>query len=154
MLYNYCGEYPLEGKETNMSPPLQPDATAILARLKQEGITTLYHFSCVENLPRICQMGALYSKRILEERGLLPTIVTGGNPLSHNLDRYHGNWDKVSLNFTPYTPMAYGRKREQHLCFFLVDPDVAAWSEVIFTDSNAAKNGHRRGQGLVGLGNV
>ena len=99
-------------------------------------------------------MGALHSKQILEKQGLLSTLITGGNPLSHSLDRYHGNWDKVSLNFTPYTPMAYHRKRAQHLCFLLVNPEVATWSEVLFTDSNAARNDHRRGEGLIGLGNV
>ncbi len=137
-----------------MSPSLHPDARAILTRLKQEGITTLYHFTNVENLPSICQMGALYSKQDLEERGLLSTIVTGGNPLSHSLDRTRSNWDKVSLSFTPYIPMAYNTKRSQHLCFFQINPEVAGWLNVVFTDSNATKNGHIRGLGLRGLNNV
>jgi hypothetical protein len=131
-----------------MSPSLHPDARAILTRLKQEGITTLYHFTNVENLPSICQMGALYSKQDLEERGLLSTIVTGGDPLSHSLDRTRSNWDKVSLSFTPYIPMAYNTKRSQHLCFFQINPEVAGWLNVVFTDSNATKNGHIRGLGL------
>ena len=131
-----------------MSPSLHPDAQAILTRLKQEGITRLYHFTNVENLPSICQIGALYSKQILEERGLLSTIVTGGNPLSHSLDRTRSNWDKVSLSFTPYIPMAYNTKRSQHLCFFQINPEVAGWLNVVFTDSNATKKGHIRGLGL------
>lgn len=131
-----------------------PDAQAILSRLKQEGITALYHFTNVENLPSICQMGALYSKQMLEEQGLLSTLVTGGNSLSHDLDHYRSNWDKVSVSFTPYTPMAYNRKRAQHLCFFLINPECAAWSGVIFTDSNATRNDHKRGQGLIGMNNI
>lgn len=141
-------------EEESMSCSLHLEANAILARLKQEGITALYHFSSVENLPGICQMDALCSKQVLEEQGLLSTLTTGGNTLSHSLDRNRGNWDKVSLSFTPYTPMAYNRKKEQHLCFFLINPEVAAWSDVSFTDCNATKNDHRRGQGLVGLNNV
>jgi hypothetical protein len=137
-----------------MSRSLHPDAQAILTHLKQERITALYHFTNVENLPNTCQLGALCSKRILEKRGLLSTLVTGGNPLSHSLDRYQSNWDKVAVSFTPYTPMAYNRKRAQHLCFFLINPEVAAWSNVVFTDSNATRNDQKRGQGLIGLNNV
>ncbi|SRR6266705_5150330 len=92
-----------------MSRSQHPNAQAILSRLKQEGITALYHFTNVENLPSICQMGALYSKQMLEEQGLLSTLVTGGNSLSHDLDHYQSNWNKVSASFTPYTPMAYNR---------------------------------------------
>src|SRR5579859_7931658 len=115
-------------------PSLHPEADAILARLKQESITSLYHFTSVENLPGICQMQALCSKQTLEtERQKLPRS-TGGNPLSHTLDRYRGNWDKVSLNLTSHTPMVYHRKREQHLCFFVIRPEIATWSGVIFTD--------------------
>jgi hypothetical protein len=105
-----------------MSRSLHPDAQAILTRLQQEKIAALYHFTNVENLPSICQMGALHSKQILEEQGLLSTLATGGNPLSHSLDRRQSNWDKVSLNFTPHTPMAYNKKRGQHLCFFIMVP--------------------------------
>src|SRR5712692_6912280 len=137
-----------------MSRSLRPDAQAILTRLQQERITALYHFTSVENLSSICQMGALFSKQILEDQGLLSTLVTGGNPLSHSLDRHQSNWDKVSLNFTPHTPMAYNKKRAQHLCFFLINPEVAAWLDVVFTDSNATKNDHKRGQGLIGLNTV
>ena len=114
---------------------------------------TIPLYKCGE-LPSIRQMGALYSKQDLEERGLLSTIVTGGNPLSHSLDRTRSNWDKVSLSFTPYIPMAYNTKRSQHLCFFQINPEVAGWLNVVFTDSNATKNGHIRGLGLRGLNNV
>jgi ssDNA thymidine ADP-ribosyltransferase, DarT len=133
---------------------LDPGASAILARLRQEEISALYHFTNVENLPNICQQEALYSKQILAQKELLSTLVTGGNPLSHDLDHYHGNWDKVSLSLTPHTPMAYNRKRAQHLCFFLVKPEVATWSGVVFTDSNAARTDHKRGPGFIGLNNI
>lgn len=134
-----------------MAPSLHPDAGAILSRLKREGMVALYHFTSVENLPGICEMKALCSKKTLHSaRGGLP-VVTGGNPLSHSLDRSRGNWDKVSLNLTPYTPMVYHKKKEQHLCFLVVSLEVAAWSGVVFTDTNATSNDHRRDDGLTGL---
>lgn len=137
-----------------MARSLHPDAAAILARLQQEKITALYHFTSVENLVLICERQALYSKQALEEEGRWPPPIPGGNPLSHSLDQYQGNWDKVALNLTPYTPMIYHRKREQHLCFFVIYPKVAALSGVVFTDTNATRNDHLRGEGLVGLNNI
>ncbi|HLG64072.1 MAG TPA: DUF4433 domain-containing protein [Ktedonosporobacter sp.] len=137
-----------------MAHSLHRDADAILSRLKKEGITALYHFTSVENLPHICRAQALYSKADLQTRGLLPLVDTGGNDLSFNLDQRNDNWDKVSLNLTPYTPMAYHRKRDQHLCYFVIAPKVATLSGVIFTDTNAASNAHRRGEGLEGLDNI
>ena len=110
-----------------MAHTLHPDAQAILSRLRQEGVIALYHFTSVENLPNICRMQALCSKKTLVEQGRGLPPVTGGNPLSHSLDRRIGNWDKVSLNLTPYTPMAYNRKKEQHLCFLVIKHEVATW---------------------------
>jgi hypothetical protein len=108
-----------------MAPSSHRDAGSILARLQQERISTLYHFTSVENLPYIRQMQALCSKETLGHAGLWPAPAPGGNLKSHNLDRQRGNWDKVCLNFTPYTPMAYYKKREHHLCFLSIQIQVA-----------------------------
>jgi hypothetical protein len=132
-------------------PALHQDAEAIIAKLRGEGITALYHFTSVENLASICQQRALLSKAELESRGLSRPPVPGGNELSLKLDREHGNWDKVSLSLTPHTPMAYHRKREIHICFFVIRIEVAARAGVIFTDSNAASRHQRRGEGLPGI---
>lgn len=137
-----------------MAHSLHRDADAILSRLKKEGITALYHFTSVTNLPYICSAQGLYSKAELKARRILPLVDTGGNDLSFNLDQRNDNWDKVCLNLTPYTPMAYHRKRDQHLCYFVIAPKVATLSGVIFTDTNAASNAHRRGEGLEGLDNI
>jgi hypothetical protein len=98
-------------------------------------------------------MEALCSKRALEEAGKWPPLEPGGNPLSHNLDRLNQNWDKVPLNFTPHTPMAYNKKRERHICFFLLTPEVSTLDGVVFTDTNAATTSRpqQRGEGLQGL---
>ena len=51
--------------------------------------------------------------------------------------------------------MAYRKKREEHLCYLLISNEVAAWKDVVFTDSNAAgTNNQLRGEGLEGLNNV
>src|SRR5260370_31483593 len=133
-----------------MTQPLHPEAPAILARLRQEGITALYHFTSVENLPGICQMQALCSKKTLEEVQSLPTAA-GGNLLSHSLDQHWGNWNKVCLSFIPHTPMAYHRKKEQYLCYFIISPEISTWKGVLFTDTNAASNGHQQMEGIAGL---
>jgi len=82
--------------------------------------------------------------------GTLPSIDSGGDALSHSLDLRNDNWDKVSLSLTPYLPMAYHRKREQHLCYFVLRPEIVALAGVVFTDTNAARNDHKRGEGLQG----
>lgn len=71
------------------------------------------------------------------------------------LDRYIGNWDKISLNFTPHTPMVFYKKQQQHLCFLLIRPEVASWLGATFTNSNAAKTTNQlRQQGIAGLNNI
>ncbi len=132
------------------SRPIHPMAREILDRLQREQVRQLYHFTAVENLPLICEIQALCSKGTLEKLGRWP-IVSGGDDLSHSLDKYHGNWDKVSLNLTPFTPMVYRKKREHQLCFLVIQNDVAGWRDTIFTDTNATKTGHRRQEGLAGL---
>lgn len=135
-----------------MSAPQHPEADQILQKLSREGIEALYHFTSVENLGSIRDMKALCSKQTLQGAGLWPSPEPGGNELSHSLDRYNNNWDKLSLNLTPYTPMAYRKKRSSHLCFFVLKADVACLEGVVFTDTNAASTGgQRREQGLAGL---
>jgi len=131
---------------------LHNDARRIIQKLQRERISALYHFTSIENLRLIREMNALCSKQALEEAGRWPVPEPGGNTLSHDLDRYNGNWDKVSLNFTPYTPMAYNKKREGHLCFFLIQPCVAGFDGVVFTDTNATRTSDQhRAEGLEGL---
>jgi hypothetical protein len=132
--------------------PLHPDAKQILRRLRQERMTALYHFTSITNLRLIREMDALCSKAVLETAGCWPCPEPGGNSLSHSLDSVNGNWDKVSVSFTPHTPMVYRRKRASHLCFFVLRIEVAAYAGIFFTDRNAAsKQSQRRAAGLAGL---
>ena len=134
-----------------MDSPSDVLATNILRKLDREGIQSLYHWTSINNLPGIAQRQAICSKQTLENSELWPLPEPGGNRLSHDLDQREGNWDKVSLNFTPYTPLAYHRKKQYHLCFFVIKVEVAIWQGVLFTDTNAASYAHQRGNGLDGL---
>lgn len=106
-------------------PEQHQDADRILQRLQQEQIRAFYHFTSIENLPSIRDTQALCSKELLEEEGRWPVPEPGGNRLSHYLNNINENWNLISLSFTPRTPMAYRKKPESHLCFFVIRPDVA-----------------------------
>lgn len=128
----------------------------ILHHLKSNNIQSLWHFTNIFNLSNIVAYGGLRSKEFLEDNSFLDRIICGGNPLSLDLDKRFGNWDKISLNFTPYTPMAYHKKKEAHLVFIELDIEVATFEGVYFTDCNATRkrNGQIREKGLKGLKNV
>jgi len=128
-----------------------PQAEQILRRLRQEQVSALYHFTSIENLPCIRDMQVLCSKQLLEDEDRWPPLVPGGDALSHSLDRRHDNWGMVSCSFTPRTPMAYRRKPNSHLCFFVVQIEVATFSGVFFTDINGTANDHQRAEGIPGV---
>ncbi len=144
-----------------MAISFHPEASEMKKILDKHGVQKLYHFTSIDNLSVIAECGGLLSKQRLEQAGLLNKIKTGGNELSLDLDRELGNWDKVHLYFCPKTPMAYriqqnpeGRNPQSaHICYLIVDPIVAMWDGVFFTDTNATQkiDGHQRKQGLEGL---
>ena len=109
---------------------LAQDAEEMLNYLKRYDITHLYHFTDIENLPLIFEMGGLVSKQKLENHGLLESIKTGGNPLSKELDEHWGNWDKVSLSWASQLPMAYYREQEQHLCYIVVKLGAVSYTHL------------------------
>src|SRR5947209_17862402 len=126
------------------------DGHPIVRRLAAERIQALYHFTSVENLPLIVATGGLLSKHALQRHHIAPP-APGGNEVSRDLDRRNDNWDFVSLSFTPHIPMAYYKKRDSHLCYFVLHPHVAALPGVMFTDRNATDHTHRRGGDVTGL---
>lgn len=126
------------------------EKSAILQKLKYEKMHSLYHFTSVSNLEGIALNAGLCSVNCLQSIGQSPSDY-GGNGVSQFLDQQLGNLDYIHLNFFPYTPMAYHTKQNKHLCFFHIDPEVASWDGVMFTDSNATKTGHLKEKGLAGL---
>ncbi|SHF22183.1 protein of unknown function [Thermoanaerobacter uzonensis DSM 18761] len=134
-----------------------PARDQILKILKENNINSLWHFTSIINLTLIKKFNGLRSKLFLEKQGCLNDVRCGGNKISHDLDKVLGNWDKISLGFTPHTPIAFQKKKEiGHLVFIEVDPEVAAFEGVYFTDSNATRlrNGHTREEGVRGLTSV
>lgn len=126
------------------------EKVAIVSKLLSENIAHLYHFTSINNLDGIRDQGGLCSKQQMLSTGNWPSDP-GGNSLSQSLDRQNANFDLISFNLTPHTPMAYNTKQNKHLCFIYADLRVAAEEGVVFTDANATKNDHNRGVGLKGL---
>lgn len=132
---------------------LHHQAAQIKSTFARNGIKILYHFTSISNLEWIAQYGLL-SKEKLEEEGIFDEIETGGDELiSLRLDRELGNWGKVHLYFCPHTPMAYRKQEEKQVAYILINPEVATWEDVLFTDTNATRkqDGHRREQGVAGI---
>lgn len=129
----------------------------ILKILRDHNIDSLWHFTDIRNLSNIKKLGGLLSKeKLLDEELLFISVIPGGDPISILLDIHLGNWDKISLSFTPHTPMSFRKKREKHLVFIEISPEVATFDGVYFTDRNATRtrDGQMRDQGVKGLNNV
>ncbi|MHA1252355.1 MAG: DarT ssDNA thymidine ADP-ribosyltransferase family protein [Candidatus Helarchaeota archaeon] len=134
------------------------DKEKILEYLNNNNIQSFWHFTDIRNLPLIKELEGLRSKKFLEKFNIWNSekIYPGGNTISHNLDKELDNWDKISLNFTPYTPFAYKKKQENHLIFIEINKKVAILKDVIFTNCNATRirNAYSRGSGINGLKQV
>lgn len=123
--------------------------------LRKNNINSLWHFTDIRNLPLIFELGGLRSKQYivnntesLADAG--KEVYAGGNELSHNLDRMHGNWDKISLSCIPNTPMFYNKKVQSHFVLIEIDLDILD-EHATFTDTNATSSEHRRDMGVNGL---
>jgi hypothetical protein len=137
-------------------PTYSSEKEEILEVLRGSDCQSLWHFTCIDNLGYIRDLSDLRSKEYLEKYGYFQNISPGGNQLSHDLDRSLGNWDKISLNFTPHNPMAYWEKGKKCIVFIEIDIKVATYEGVFFTDCNATRcrNGQFRDKGIAGLSHV
>ncbi len=118
--------------------------------LRQKGVSSLWHFTDINNLPTIYEQGGLLSKKKISERELGEKVNCGGNSLSHALDVHNRNWDKVSLSFIPHTPMFYGLKVERHFVLIEIDPSIVG-ERTFFSNTNATSNKHDRACGVEGI---
>ncbi len=137
-----------------MAISFHPEAKKIKEILDKYKIQKLYHFTSIDNLSIIAKCGGLWSKEKLEKAGILSNVKTGGSEESLTFDKEFGNWNKIHLYFCHQTPMAYYKQQEgEHLCYILIDPVVALWDSVFFTDTNAARkqDGHKQKQGFEGI---
>ncbi len=132
----------------------KPDKEAIINLLRDNGINCFYHFTARRNLESIRRLGGLYSWFNMEENGNeIP--CSGGDDLSHQLDKRYGLEDYVRLSFCNDHPMAYRLQQNGvSLALLKIDVEVATWKETMFSDINAADSNHSRGGTLSDLKKV
>lgn len=132
----------------------KPDKEAINNLLRNNGINCFYHFTARRNLESIRRLGGLYSWFNMEANGnKIP--CSGGDDLSHQLDKRYGLEDFVRLSFCNDHPMAYRLQQNGvTLVLLKIDVEVATWKETQFSDINAADSNHSRGGTLADLRKV
>lgn len=133
-----------------------PKSQDIIDCLNSNNIQNFWHFTQIKNLTEMKDGVGLLSKQELETRNLLEKISCGGNENSHKADKEMGNWDKISLSFTPHTPMFYKSRPKGHFIMIQVKQKIAEFEDVYFTNKNSLKknNGRKSEKGLHGLKNV
>lgn len=119
--------------------------------LRENGITTFYHFTDFHNLKSIKANNGLYSWHYADTNGIVITFP-GGDTLSRNLDRRYGLQDYVRVSFCPDLPMQYRLKLEgRNLALLEVDVEIAYYENTIFCNMNAADSSHMKGSELKDL---
>lgn len=113
--------------------------------LRENQITTLYHFTDRANLASIKKKGGLYSWDYCEKDGI--SISTpGGDPLSRDLDTRQGLRDYVRLSFIEDHPMMFVAKRDnriQNPVILEISTEVAFLKGTRFSNMNAADGKHQ-----------
>jgi hypothetical protein len=106
-------------------------------------VTTLYHFTDRRNLPRIRDLGGLYSLvKLTQMQVVVPN--PGGNEWSHDADKIKGVDGYVHLCFKPNHPMEYRAREEGRIgesIFLQIHPVVLEWADVKFTADVSNKAG-------------
>lgn len=101
------------------------------ARVQNEGIHTLYHFTDSSNIDSILNEG-IYSNKQLQVREI--EFTPGGNTLSQELDQQNKLDDYVHLCLTPHHPMAHDAQNRGSI----KDPKFLKISPTILDSPNIA----------------
>lgn len=124
--------------------------------LKENNITTLYHFTDKSNIASIKRNGGLYSWYYCERNNVnIPT--TGGDTLSRKLDTNHGLQDYVRTSFTANHPMMhriYKEGRISNPVVLKINIEVCYFENTMFADRNAARNIFNYGGEVIDLKRV
>lgn len=133
--------------------PQAVDGDDLVSRLRaMTGLPLLFHFTAIENLPTIFELGGLWSKQRLEWSGRWPCPQPGGDQHSLDHDAELRLWPFVHLSLLPGHPMAIRRYWEgRSLCVLGFDLDIAGREGVHFTDRNSATSDVRVVGGLEGV---
>ncbi len=121
--------------------------------LKENSITTLYHFTDKENIRFIKKYGGLFSWYYLRKEGI-DVPYEGGGSLSKDLDRRYGLEDFVRVCFTENHPMMYVARNEGRIpnpIILKISTEVCEFKDTRFANMNATRNGHNCGETLIDL---
>lgn len=118
--------------------------------LINSGITSLYHFTDINNLESIMSMGGLYSQYDLKKAGISSECF-GGDKLSQSIDQEKGLDKYIHLSFCSDHPMIYSLiRREKTVVLLEIDSSVVS-QDTKFSDINAADKNATIGTGLEGF---
>lgn len=111
--------------------------------LKQNGITTLYHFTDKMNLDSIRKNGGLYSWYYCQQNDI-SIASPGGSAVSREIDTKKGLQDYVRVSFVRDHPMLYKAKSDKRISnpvILEIKTEVICQLETKFATQNAAKSG-------------
>lgn len=139
---------------SNLVTRKKADAESIRTYLSTNHVYQFYHFTDRRNIPKIKEMGGLYSWSYCEDHDIrIPN--PGGDDQSRELDRRYGLQDFVRLSFCDDHPMAYRKQQEgADLVLLVIDVEVATFLETLFSDMNATDVRHNHGDNLEALKRV
>lgn len=131
----------------------QAEKRMIEVHLRDNNIDALYHFTALCNLESIKRYGGLYSWYTCLNK-YIDVEIMGGSWQSHCNDKRHGSADYVRLSFCRDHPMAYRVSQDNNnapMVLLKIDPAVALWDDVHFTDINEADSNRICLPGFEGL---
>jgi len=124
--------------------------------LLDHNITKLYHFTDRSNIAMINRMRGLYSWEYMESKN--NTIPTpGGDNLSRMLDARYGLGNYVRTSFCQNHPMMHVARNQGRIpdpVILHIDPVIVTLYDTLFSDMNATKNEHQKGEKLDDLERV
>lgn len=125
----------------------------ILKFIKENNIKYLYHFTAIDNLESIKEIGALLSFKECKTRGITP--IGGGNELSKQIDNQRGLDDYVRLSFCSDHPMRWHLKSNGIRTILIAyNPKILLLPGVLVSDINAIDSKAEIAEAYTGLLNV
>ncbi len=144
----------LEDEYNKEKDTYKKDHKEITKFLRDNYTVRFYHFTALDNVKSIWEMGGLYSWYTLKQKGII-IPVPGGTELSRTLDTRFGLQDYVRLSFCEDHPMAYRLiKQGKDVVLFEISIEVASLNNTLFSNMNATDSNHQHGGKLADLEKV
>lgn len=120
----------------NLSKTIKHDADSIIELLQIRGFSYFYHITEANNVPLIKSRGGLFSWLYLENNKM-KVPVSGGDTISHNIDKDNGTVDYVNLYAVYDRSSIYKffkkKHKNSHFVVLKIKIDVAALKNTIFS---------------------